>query len=265
MTKIKQYTSLAFWISIQHNIAERLKSSITNTIHYYKKLTKHQRLLIASVVSILLIVIITLSTFHTSKKDSSNKSGAISFDTSIPIRHYSKNPKMLLKQTDTFQPKPSPEEPAITNQIKALQSTSDEKINALQSQLQTIQNNLSRLASQGDMQQLQATLSQPNQVVTSKLNYLQRAIQKIADQTAKKTWVDPKKVERYFHLVAIQGFSDGMRAIIDVNSNQTTLSINELCPACRGWILKTMNFEQQSAVFYKKCAHQIFYVQLHAN
>lgn len=265
MTKIKKYGQLAFWISVKSKILKQFKNRITKINHYYKNLTRHQRLCIAAIISIILLAIITFTIFHTNKISTSNKPNEARFDTNIPIRHSLQSQKLPPKQNNTFKSQINNEQPLITNQIKELSEITNEKIYALQSQLQHIEDNLNRLASHDDIQQLQNELTQPNQFVTSKLNNLQNTIKKIADQTAQKTWIDPKKIEHYFHLVAIQGFSDGMRAIIDIDENQATLGFQETCPACHGWVLKTMNFQQQSAIFYKRRAHQILYVQLHAN
>jgi mRNA-degrading endonuclease HigB of HigAB toxin-antitoxin module len=265
MHKIKKYAQLSYWISVENKITATLKQHSLKIKSYYKKLTKRQRMLIFPIIGILLLLILSFSIFHTAKKSAPMNTHSITFQKPSMILNHQRNNSIKQIPIASFHPTNTREDNALTNQIKQLKSLSNKQIQALQSQLQAIKINLSTLASQGDMQQLQQALSQPNPALASKIDRLQKAIQKLAAQTTKKTWVDPKQIEHYFRLIAIQGFSDGMRAIIDVNGNQTTLSVNEICPACRGWVLKKMNFDQQQAVFYKKLPHQKLYVQLQAN
>lgn len=139
----------------------------------------------------------------------------------------------------------------LQNQLNQVKESSDQEFNALKDQLSVMQSNMSGLASQNDLQQLQDTITQPNPTLLGKVDTLQTSVQKIIQQTAKVKFVNPKEVEKYFKLVAVQGFSDGMKVIVDVNGNQTALSLNEDCPACRGWRLKNMDFSNQSATFEK--------------
>lgn len=132
-------------------------------------------------------------------------------------------------------------------------------------QLEEIKKSFPALASAGDIQKLQDYFSKPNVVLLSKIDDLHKQIQKIIQQTSQEQFVNPETVERYFRLAAVQGFSDGMRAVIDVDDNQTVLSINEVCPACHGWLLKRLDFANQSAVFEKNQNNQIFYAELKAD
>lgn len=61
--------------------------------------------------------------------------------------------------------------------------------------------------------------------------------------------IPPKTIERFFTLAAVQGFSDGLRAIIDIDGHQTALAIGDSCAACHGWRLKKLDFASQSAIF----------------
>ena len=149
-------------------------------------------------------------------------------------------------------------------QLKEIQDNTNTQLMALKQQLSTLQSGISTVASQNDVEQLQATLATPNPMLLGKVDTLQTSIQKIIQQTAKVQFVDPHTVGKYFQLVAVQGFSDGMRAIIDVNGNQTTLSVNEVCPACRGWTLTSMDFSNQTATFEKNDGLQDQYVKLQA-
>ena len=153
----------------------------------------------------------------------------------------------------------------LQNQLDRLKQSSSKKMQALQVELQIMQSRISLLASKNDVQKLQQTVSEPNSTLLGKMNNLQDSVQKVIAQTAEKTWVDPTTVQKYFRLVAVQGFSDGMRAIIDIDGNQTTLTTNEICPACRGWVLQKMSFANQSAVFSKQTDSRVFYVKLQGN
>lgn len=157
------------------------------------------------------------------------------------------------------------DEKILQNQLNQLKQSSSKKMQALQVELQIMQSRISLLASKNDVQKLQETVSEPNSTLLGKMNNLQDSVQKVIAQTAEKTWVDPSTVQKYFRLVAVQGFSDGMRAIIDIDGNQTTLTANEICPACRGWVLQKMSFSNQSAVFSKQTDSHTFYVKLQGN
>ncbi len=151
------------------------------------------------------------------------------------------------------------------SQLNQLEAATNQQYRLLKTQLQTIRSNMDSLASQRDVLQLQQTMGKPNKALLNKVVSLQQSVQKIVQQTAKKVWINPRSVERYFRLVAIQGFSDGMRAIIDVDGHQTALSRREICPACRGWVLQRLDFANQSAVFSKHTSKHSLYVKLQAN
>lgn len=136
---------------------------------------------------------------------------------------------------------------------------------AMNAKLQNVRSNMDRLASQQDVKQLQQQLARPNQVLLGKVNSIQGWVQRILQQASEKHWVGPQAVQHYFQLAAVQGFSDGMRAIIDIDGNQTALSVNETCPACCGWTLKSMDFSNQTAIFYKEKNNVLFLVKLDAN
>ena len=176
----------------------------------------------------------------------------------------------IQKQSSNIQPlnivnDKKSDEKILQNQLDRLKQSSSKKMQALQVELQIMQSRISLLASKNDVQKLQQTVSEPNSTLLGKMNNLQDSVQKVIAQTAEKTWVDPTTVQKYFRLVAVQGFSDGMRAIIDIDGNQTTLTTNEICPACRGWVLQKMSFANQSAVFSKQTDSRVFYVKLQGN
>lgn len=139
----------------------------------------------------------------------------------------------------------------LQNQLLDLKQSSDTEFNLLKNQLASMQTSMSSLASQSDLNQLQNSISQPNPALLSKVDDLQLSVEKVIQQTAKVKFVNPRTVAKQFKLVAVQGFSDGMRAIIDINGNPIALSLNQTCSACHGWILKKMNFSNQTAVFAK--------------
>jgi len=147
------------------------------------------------------------------------------------------------------------------NHFKAFLSA---QLHVVQSQLQSVQSHMRSLASQQAIQQLQQTMAQPNTQLQGQMSHLQQSIEKMTQHTVQKTWMTPKSVERYFRLVAIQGFSDGMHAIIEVDGHQTALSAQQICPVCRGWVLQRMNFAAQNAVFSKHIGSRILYVKLQA-
>lgn len=139
------------------------------------------------------------------------------------------------------------------------------KYGILKNRLQFIESQISRLATEQDIKRLEKILYEPNYKLIGNLEKIQKSIKKIQDKTKNEIWINSKVIEHYFTLAAVQGFSDGLRAIIDVSGNQTALSINQICPACRGWVLKKLNFSNQSAIFFKKLDNKIFYVKLKAN
>ncbi|MCW5588115.1 MAG: hypothetical protein KIT27_00495 [Legionellales bacterium] len=227
----------------------------------YQKLNKQQRIALSIVVGliILLLIVIGLSSgSDIAKKSTSNNRYPVRFETQPLNKQQNKtvNPEnsIIAANNAKFQ--------AQLDQLKAISSA---QYAAVKNQLQSIQSSMSSLASQQDVQQLKQNVSAPDEQLLGKVNSLQSSVQKIIKQTEKKTWVTPQSVERYFRLVAVQGFSDGMRTIIDVDGNQTTLSVEQICPACRGWALQSMNFSQQSAIFSKQVGNQILYVKLRAN
>lgn len=228
----------------------------------YQKLNKQQRIALSIVVGLILLLLIVIglsSGSDIAKKPTSKNSYPVRFETQSPNKQKNKitiNPENsnVSSKNINFQ--------AQLNQLKAI---SNVQYAAVKDQLQAIQSSMSSLASQQDVQQLKQNVSAPNEQLLGKVNSLQNSVQKIIKQTEKKTWVTPQSVERYFRLVAVQGFSDGMRAIIDVDGNQTTLSVEQICPACRGWVLHSMNFASQSAIFSKQIGNQILYVKLRAN
>lgn len=146
----------------------------------------------------------------------------------------------------------------INKNLLDIKQINQHRYDTLSNQLNNLQLSLRQLATN---QSAQSESLQLNPALLSKVDTLQNDVKTIIHQTAKNVFLDPKTVNQYFQLVAIQGFSDGMRAIIDVDGNQTTLGIHEICPACRGWSLKSMNFIKQTATFENQ-HHQ--FVILHA-
>lgn len=228
----------------------------------YQKLDKRHRLALAVVPGVLVfLLIITMlnDARDNTKKPTPTKPVAIHFAT---VPHH----VTLQRQSVPLVRRAQHDRAPWTSAVKQLTANTDRHYAMLHTQLQTMQTRIDALlASQQSITAWQHTLPQPNSVLLHKLDRVTQAVQALITQTASTTWVDPKTVEQYFRLVAIQGFSDGMRAIVDVDGNQTTLSLHEHCPACRGWVLQTMDFANQSAVFTKHAHHQQFYVRLHVN
>ncbi len=137
----------------------------------------------------------------------------------------------------------------IQGELNQVKMSSDQEFDSLKKQLDAVESSISTLASENEVQQLQNAVTQPNPTLLGKVDTLQTSVQKIIQQTAKVKFVSPQRVEGTFRLVAIQGFSDGMRAIVSVKGNELALSPNEIAPACQGWVLKSMSFANQSAVF----------------
>lgn len=171
--------------------------------------------------------------------------------------HFAK-PNSVVKLTKQTRPHILPAK--LTQEINQVKSDSEQHYQQLQDQLNAIVNKLSVLASNQSVSQLQQSVTTPNPTLLGKMNNLQDDVKTIIHQTAKKVFLNPKVVNHYFQLVAIQGFSDGMRAIIDIDGNQTTLGINEVCPACRGWSLTSMDFTKQTATFENQ-HHQFVVLQ----
>lgn len=181
--------------------------------------------------------------------------------------HFDTNP-MLMKKLPVLMPA-STVNTAMTavwrEQLEELKAASEQQYQAVHEQLQDIRSNMAVLASQDDVQQLQQTVADPDSALLGKVDHLQDSVQKILKQSKGKQWVNASVVERYFRLVAVQGFSDGMRAIIDVDGNEAALSKNEICPACHGWTLRRMDFSEQTAVFFKKINSSDYFVKLTAD
>lgn len=231
----------------------KLLNGYTLIKHILYKLTKKQRIaLLLSLGVIVLVLVLSSVLFSTHKKEGGRGTQAypITFETQAKSA-------ALPAANDTHE--------QLASQLSTLQDTTNQQYQGVKDQLQAIQGNLGSLASQHDVKQLQQSIQIPNTQLLGAVDNLQQSVQQIVRQTAKKVWVDPKTVEHYFRLVAVQGFSDGMRAIIDVDGNQTVLSENQPCPVCRGWVLKSMDFTNQSAIFTKKEKDQISYVKLQAN
>jgi len=245
---------------------QRAKYQIINKSHFayqfckvrYQRLNKRQRIVLFSGVGLIALFLIVLGISQSANKVKSKTDYPVNFETqALKSKDNSSSDLTVVK--------PSNDSQQLQAQLNQLKSSSSEQMQALQAQLQSMQSSMSSLASQQDVQQLQQSVSKPNQALLGKVDNLQDSVKQIVEQTAKKTWVDPSQVQKYFRLVAVQGFSDGMRTIIDVDGNQTTLSSNEICPACRGWVLQNMDFANQSAVFSKQTNGQTLYVKLQAN
>ena len=139
--------------------------------------------------------------------------------------------------------------------ITIIKPTDEHKdLSNLTEEIQHLQQSMARLSAkrQDSLNALQHSLTLPNPTILGKVDNLQQTVHQIVSAHHKKLIVPARTVENYFELVAVQGFSDGMRAIIEVDGNQTTLGINEVCPACRGWTLKSMDFTKQRATFENK-------------
>ncbi len=242
----------------------------------YRQLNKRQRIVLFSCISIIALLLISLSFIPSPAKTKKIKTAKLN-------TNYSVFEKKAIKPVNTVAAKNAPnlknlKNISSTNDINALdnntrlqaqfdqlKSLSNLQFKRVQNKLQSLQSNMSSLASQQDVRALQQSVAAPNKALLGKVDHLQNSVQTIIKQTAKKTWVNSKTVEQYFRLVAIQGFSDGMRAIIDVDGNQTVLSSREICPVCRGWILQSMDFTNQNAVFAKTTNNKHLYVKLQAN
>ncbi|PIQ43234.1 MAG: hypothetical protein COV52_01835 [Gammaproteobacteria bacterium CG11_big_fil_rev_8_21_14_0_20_46_22] len=227
----------------------------------YQKLNKKQRIALFSGVGLIALFLIVLGVSSPANKPKPKSDYPVNFETKAQVNPQADQKPALLSVANSNQSNNA----ELRAELNSLKASSSEQLQALQSQLQSMQSNMGSLASQQDIQQLQQSVSAPNKTLLGKVDNLQGSVQEIIKQTAKKTWVDPQTVNKYFRLVAVQGFSDGMRAIIDVDGNQATLSSNEICPACRGWTLQKMDFANQSAVFSKQGNKQTLYVKLQAN
>ncbi len=224
----------------------------------YQQLSKKKRLLLFTATALFILLMISILAAGNNSSQTDKTKQQTNFEAKSKKTQIENKTNLTNANNDA-------ESINLQSQIQQANLQASHQYDSINAQLNKIQDNMNALASQNDFQQLQQTISKPNQTMLGKVDGLQSSIQKIIQQTAKKTWVKPETVERYFRLIAIQGFSDGMRAIIDIDGNQTTLSTNEICPACRGWILKSMNFSNQSAIFGKKTQDQTLYVNLQAN
>lgn len=177
----------------------------------------------------------------------------IKVQTVPPIQAVAK-PKYLAPTTEQLQ-----------SEIQSIRTDLETSNVGMQKAVQMIQTHLTTLPSNTDIEALQANLSKPDQQIANTLDTINHSVNQIVAQTAQKIWVDPATVKAYFQLVAVQGFSDGMRAVIDVDGHEMTLSISEECPACRGWQLDQMDFAAQTAVFEKKSGDKTLFVTLRAN
>ena len=139
-------------------------------------------------------------------------------------------------------PAPPPNDKKLELKVAQLQNNTGKQFQQLQNNLMNMNHLLNTLASK-------QPVTIPNPTILGKVDKLQDDVSTIIAQHQKKVFVNPQTVANHFQLVAIQGFSDGMRAIIDVDGNQTTLGIKESCPVCRGWVIQSMDFTKQSAVF----------------
>lgn len=186
--------------------------------------------------------------------------------------HFETAPQVIIKANTAspIQPLAKPKDLVPTtaqlqSEIQSIRADLETSNIGMQKAVQMIQTHLTTLPSNTDIAALQANLSKPDQQIASTLDTINHSVNEVVAQTAQKTWVDPKTVEAYFQLVAVQGFSDGMRAVIDVDGHEMTLSVNEECPACRGWQLDQMDFAGQTAVFEKKSGDKTLFVTLRAN
>ena len=160
---------------------------------------------------------------------------------------------------------PIPTVDQLQAEIKQMHTDLEISNQNMQQAMETIQSHLTVLPSGHDIATLQENLSKPDQEITHTLDTINQSVNQIVAQTAQETWVDPVTVQAYFQLVAVQGFSDGMRAVIDVDGHEMTLSDDEICPACRGWQLDHMDFSTQTAVFKKQVDDKTLFVSLRAN
>jgi len=83
------------------------------------------------------------------------------------------------------------------------------------------------------------------------LSQLQLNVKQLIYQKNKVKNVDPILVEKYFTLAGIQGFSDGLRAVLMVSGHPMILALHDTCAVCHGWYLQRMIFSAQSATFQK--------------
>ncbi|MBX9706089.1 MAG: hypothetical protein K2Q14_04780 [Gammaproteobacteria bacterium] len=238
------------------NISQSVYQLLKTYSHKLNKRQKIASVVLASVI-VFVLLIVTLVHHRLHYEEKAVKSDyPVNFETQ-PVAPVSKQTAEMQTLTDKHE--------QLASQLSQLTDVSSEQYQSVKHQLETLQTNMASLASQQDVKQLQQTLQTPNTQLLTAVNGLQTSVQTVIKQTAKKSWVEAKTVEHYFRLVAVQGFSDGMRVIIDVDGNQTVLSQNQVCRVCRGWVLHSMDFTNQSAVFTKKENDQMLYAKLQAN
>ena len=251
------------FLNIKYKAIEKIGNFYAVIKLQYQKLNKRQCVIFFSCAWLIILLFLAFTISCSPHHLKSKTNFRVHFETVKKIIKKSKISKRL--PSSVFNSAEKNNDEKLQTGINNLEKSSSKQMQAMQVELQIMQSRLTSLASQDDIQKLQQTVSKPNQMLLGKMNILQSSVQKIVAQTAKKTWVDPVTVQKYFHLVAVQGFSDGMRTIIDVDGNQTALSKNEICPVCRGWVLQHMNFSNQSAVFSKQAAQKTLYVKLQTN
>jgi hypothetical protein len=213
---------------IKFHIITKMNSAYQFTNFYYQKLNKRQRRVLSAIGFILLLVVL-MAVGSLFIKHQSNADYPVQFQTKATVKN--------VLPSKPSSPTVVGNDMKLQNQLDALKVSSSQQFQAMQEQLQMIQSSLSSLPSFQDIQQWQLQSDEPNKALLNKVSDLQNTMQKIVKQTAEKIWVNPKVVEKYFRLIAVQGFSDGMRAIVDIDGNQTTLSVHELCP----WMDSTTN------------------------
>lgn len=246
-------------------IKVKISMLYSKVCQFYFRLTKKQRfgLVLAGIVVLLLLVIGFSKSSSARVKYGFNKSSPVYFEKKPRIDHRLQQAleesKLKMLRTANLH-----DGDRLKAQIDGLQSVLNQQYMAMKNQLAGIAGSLSSLSTQQavNVDQLKQSVSKPNKQLLDSVSDLQSTLEKIVNQTQKMIWVTPESVERYFKLVAVQGFSDGMRAIIDVNGNEAALSQNEICPACRGWVLQSMDFTNQSAVFKRLSKGKAFYVKL---
>ncbi len=240
-------------------LLEQVGLKLKKIYHFLKShLLKINSCLFIPLFAITFFIVVISITIYNNKKHDVNATHPVKFEIHTPIKIH----PSLQQNINTDNARHIAQ---LQKQLADVEANSAQYYQTINVKLQQLQSTMTRLASQHEVKQLQQQFNQPNPTLLGKVNSLQGWVQEILQQTAVKRWVDPSVVGRYFHLAAVQGFSDGMRAIIDVDGNQTALSVNEICPACRGWRLKSMDFSNQSAVFYKNHNNMLFLVKLQAN
>ncbi|MCP4475506.1 MAG: hypothetical protein GY821_13270 [Gammaproteobacteria bacterium] len=145
----------------------------------------------------------------------------------------------------------------ITNQQRQQQITqwshTWQTVNhALQQQLTGLQKAIATLTQQVEaMQTAQQRQYHDQNLTLAQLPQLKILLQQFAQQQTTVQWLKANQLTYYFHLVAVQGFSDGLRAVLDIGGHQTTVAIHESCAACHGWQLQKLDFTHQRALFTK--------------